>query len=122
MGCDHARRAEDPRPDNDADDHCQAVAKLEGAAELSQLLSLSNGSEYLLLGSVSVWREICRVPYGMYGLILAEPEAGLPKVDKVLWEEPDCILFQRRRRVSRGRQGDSCGPNLLSSSHVIGEI
>ena len=64
---------------------------------------------------------------GMYGLILVEPEGGLPKVDKEYYVMQGD--FYTKGKYGEPKVGETVriymgngGPNLVSSFHVIGEI
>jgi nitrite reductase (NO-forming) len=87
------------------------------------------------------------VANGMYGTILVEPAAGLPRVDREYYvvqgfdpekardERPEYVLFNGRmgallnEGALTARTGETVrlfvgngGPNLVSSFHVIGEV
>jgi nitrite reductase (NO-forming) len=61
------------------------------------------------------------VANGMYGLILVEPEKGLPRVDREYYVMEKGALTARAGETVRLFVGNG-GPNLISSFHVIGEI
>lgn len=84
--------------------------------------------------------------HGMYGLILVEPEGGLPPVDQEFYvmqgefyrsdknlSEPEYIVFNGKEEALNGKMlvntGDTVriymgngGVNFISSVHIVGEI